>query len=183
MLAAGLNPEFQSIFHNDRGGRHFRGITIEGFLPLHMLLGKPIKTAVGEMAGQAFQDEVAHPVHAKCEKFHDDQVVKSIHHQAAQAVCFRVDQPPGVGLFAQVQNVPTQADGLADPVLDERGIDNPVGIVGQHAQSDSRVPVVKGSAHSGAVRIHHLHQASVGDFVGGFLNQALEDPRVQESPG
>src|SRR3546814_7963865 len=104
-----VRSELHPVLGDDRRGRGRRagavpGLEVERLLLLHVLVGKRVEAAAGELRAQRVVDPLTVAEHAGAEELDHQQVGVSVDHQAGQAVAFAVDHAPGVGHRVEVRS-------------------------------------------------------------------------------
>ena len=112
------------------------------------------------------------------EKFDDEQVAVTIHHQAGKPVAFRMHDAPGVAHFIETQQVAAQGDRSANAGGEEGLVHRLVGVFGQHAQGDARMAVVEAAADPGPGDVDDVHDGAGLGLGDRLFHHLLEDPGV-----
>ena len=99
--ASGIGAEFHPVLGDHRRLGRNAAAEIEALLLLHVLVGRSVDTAAGEMLAQRVVDPLAMAEHARGEEFDHQQVGVAIDDQAGQPVALAVHRTPAVGHFVQ----------------------------------------------------------------------------------
>src|SRR5690606_18270221 len=168
-----------------RGRRAAAGETaeVETLLLLHVLVGKAVEAAAGELFAQRVHDPFAVAERAGTEVFQHQQVAVAVDHQPADAVALAVEYTPGVGHLVELEHVAAQRNRGGDLAAEPAGVDDRGRVAVEHPQGDARMAVVETTADPLAVDPDHLDDRARLGALRGLVDQPLEDPRMGRFPG
>ena len=114
-----------------------------------------------EEVDQRLHNRVLPLLHAQGHDLEGQVIAKFVHGQARQAVALAEDHPAGVG----EAQLPPEGPGRLDAPPEEGGVDDLVGIAGQHPHRDFAPGIEVAPGHELAAAVDDVHNAARGADV------------------
>src|SRR5262245_56997866 len=151
---------------------------VERLLFLNVLLREPVERRSGEVLSQNGVDRFAKPEHPGSEVLNHDRGAEPIHHQAAEAVGFRMDNTVSIGHVVQLQQVASEYKRVGNSLFEEGFVDPLLAVSSKDSEGDAGVAVVETAAAPVARPVLNVYDRAVRHAAARLLHHLLENPWV-----